>query len=143
MITVSRSPVHPGIELRMPYHPRNRQALRTALGPHVRIHWDGDHRCWRLAERHMFTLINGFLEAGQPVRVEVTVRGEAAGAERCDERCRDARGDECVCACGGRWHGAGRWPDHWAHIETNESTIGVEVKYITRVYEVTPEAVRR
>jgi hypothetical protein len=139
MITVSKvlTP-RPSVELRLPYRPGNREALRGTLGPGVHLQWDREYGCWRLARRHMLTLVDALVEAGQPVRVEVTVRGKAAGAERCDARCRDAEGDDCTCECGGRWHGAQRWPNHWAHVKTDETTIGVEVKYVTHVYEVHP-----
>lgn len=31
----------------------------------------------------------------------------ARGTRRCDSRCYDARGSECRCCCGGRYHGEG------------------------------------
>lgn len=42
------------------------------------------------------------LRYGKPVRVAI------AGAEgtRCDTRCQNARGFDCVCSCGGAFHGS-------------------------------------
>lgn len=34
-------------------------------------------------------------------------RGLAPSGHACDARCRFAKGHQCECACGGRWHGAG------------------------------------
>lgn len=38
-------------------------------------------------------------------------RGTAPRGHLCDARCRFAKGHQCECACGGRWHGAGNRND--------------------------------
>jgi hypothetical protein len=36
----------------------------------------------------------------------IEVATDGSTGNRCDTRCREAIGDECVCACAGRMHGA-------------------------------------
>lgn len=35
------------------------------------------------------------------------------GTARCDDRCREAVGMECVCSCGGVHHGEAHWGGDW------------------------------
>lgn len=101
--------------------------------------WNRERRCWCFATKHLHTIVQDLTAAGETVRVEIETKGRYAGAEKCDARCRDARGPYCECACAGRWHGAFFWPKHWVEIDTAETTIGIEQKRVLRVYEVRPE----
>jgi hypothetical protein len=62
-------------------------------------------------------------------KVEVWL--EFSLTQKCDKRCRDAHGDECVCSCLGMNHG-GIWGRRW--FEVGETTlISPEVKRIVGV----------
>ena len=114
-------------------------AAAGALPDGAHLKWDPERKCWRLAARWMTVVVDEMANAGQHLRVEVELRGKAAGGERCDARCRDAEGYDCSCECEGRYHGVSRWPAGFAHIAAKDTEIGVKTRYVTQVYEVNAE----
>lgn len=87
--------------MRMPFRPGNRDLLREA-GEGARPAWE--RPVWTVSRR-VFSAVVGILveEFGC---VEVITDGGLAN--KCDTRCRAARGDDCVCSCAGTQHGGGQ-----------------------------------
>ena len=114
-IPVVRRPAQGRLEVHIPWREGgNRKVIKRICGTLTRPQWYGDRKRWVIARAH-FALLIGALKAeyGQ-VRV-ITAHCDAEG---CDARCQKAEGAECVCSCGGQYHGgitptpaAGAW---WA-----------------------------
>lgn len=96
----------------MPYQLDNRDFLRDA-GPGTRPEWDSTQRLWTVSRAALSSVIEQLLTV-YPV-VEVITDGSTAN--RCDTRCREATGSECVCQCAGSMHGS-KW------IAPNERIVG-------------------
>jgi hypothetical protein len=84
--------------VRMPYQEGNRDLLRGA-GPGARPKW----------ERPFWTVSRTAF--GEVVRILVHKYGcvevitDGGVGNKCDTRCREARGDDCICSCAGTQHG--------------------------------------
>ena len=106
-------PLEGRLQLRMPYG-ANRRWLHEVLGS-VRPRWTTDH--WAIARSHLRPLVNELvLKFG-----EVEVILEFSTIRKCDSRCRDAGGDNCVCSCLGENHGGAAYWQHW--IEVGPTTL--------------------
>ncbi|WP_280336060.1 hypothetical protein [Nocardia wallacei] len=98
-----------------------RRWLRQVLGEGV--HLPRDRRrgvaVWRITAEHMIPLVGSMAFAYGPtkVRLEITrVDENKTIKEQCDTRCQNAvatRVWDCVCACGGKYHGNGLDPHSW------------------------------
>lgn len=101
-------PTNGRLQLSLPFQLDNRGWLRELLGSGIHLDWvkapSGGH--WSIARDHLMPLLQGLVaHYGR-----VYVRLEFKASMRCDSRCRDAKGDDCVCSCLGSNHGgaAGR-----------------------------------
>jgi hypothetical protein len=101
----------------MPYEPDNRLWLKEALGERIRPTWNREEQRWEIARQHLRTVVERLAERWG----EVDVILEFREAERCDTRCRDAQGDDCVCSCLGDNHGGAAYWKNW--IEMGDTTL--------------------
>jgi hypothetical protein len=110
-------PVEGRIRTKMPYDGgHNRAWLRRHLGNRIRPELQGNG-VWGIARPHLRFLVEGLAERFGHVDVLLDFRI----SQRCDTRCRDALGDECVCSCLGENHGGAAYWRHW--IEVGETTL--------------------
>lgn len=84
----------------MPYRHGIRGLLREA-GPGTRPAWEPPS--WTVSRTALAAVVD--LLAREYGCVEVITDGGVAN--KCDVRCRDARGDDCICSCAGTQHGVG------------------------------------
>lgn len=120
-------PVHGRIQVWTPYRPGNRGLLREHLPPGCQLAREG---CvWTVARVHLRRMINACLDAWDAVRIVSDYRS----VQKCDTRCVEALGTDCVCSCLGDNHGAGTAP---GHVLVSETTLvgPSEVQRIERVY---------
>lgn len=83
----------------MPYAPDNRKWLKRTLDSRIPVDWvDG---AWEVARHHLWTVVEALADRFGEVEAILDFRT----TERCDIRCVEAVGDECVCACAGMDHG--------------------------------------
>ena len=102
VIPVVRRPAQGRLEVHIPWREGgNRRVIKRICGPLTRPVWDGDRKRWMIARAHFTPLIGALKAEYGQVRV-ITAHCDA---ERCDVRCQKAEGAECVCSCGGRYHG--------------------------------------
>jgi hypothetical protein len=107
--TVHR-PVSGRVRVHMKYQENNRDLLRGA-GPGARPAWEPPF--WTVSRTAFDTV----------VRVLVRKYGCVAAitdgrvGNKCDTRCREARGDDCICSCAGTQHGI-------HHLGDNERVVG-------------------
>ena len=97
------------------YRPGNRQWLRDTLGCQPRR--NPTTRRWEIARVHFRRLVEEIALAYGSVDVDV----EFSTSERCDKRCREARGDDCSCSCMGENHGGAAYLKYW--LEVGDSTL--------------------
>jgi hypothetical protein len=103
------------LQLSLPYQPGNRAWLRDRLGERVHLTWV-KAGYWAMAREHLMPLLEALVaEYGK-----VAVRLEFRQTQKCDRRCRDAQGDDCVCSCLGTNH-KGASGRNW--FEVGESTL--------------------
>lgn len=99
MLTVYK-PVTGRLRVKMPYRDDSRVMLTVKVG--CLPEWNKAKKVWEVARSHLhdlvFTLLN---EYGEEVQVIIDGRE----SEKCDTRCQAAQGADCVCSCGGRYHG--------------------------------------
>lgn len=100
----------------MPFAGSNRGWLHAHLGERIRPEHAGGG-VWAIARPHLQHLVDGLVDRFGHVDVVLDFRT----AERCDTRCRDARGDECTCSCLGENHGGAAYWRNW--IEVGETTL--------------------
>lgn len=91
------------LAVRMPYRPGNRAWLKETLGARIRPDWDKRRGCWWVARAHFTTVVEALAQRFGRIDVYIDFRG----LERCDTRCKRARGRECDCRCFGKHHGRG------------------------------------
>lgn len=106
-----RRPVGPGrLQAWMPYQEgSNRRWILAELGDRMRPEWNITAKRWEIARSHLRTLVEVMaMKFG-----EIDVYLEFSTRQRCDVRCRDARGDDCVCSCMGENHGGAAYWRHW------------------------------
>ncbi len=103
---------------RLPYQDgSNRGWLKDQLGDRIRPDWvQGHPGHWEIARTHLLPLLEALV--GRYGQVEVWL--EFSLTQKCDKRCRDAVGEECVCSCLGTNHG-GIWGRRW--FEVGDTTL--------------------
>ncbi len=93
----------------------NRKLIKSVCGARSRPEWDGQARRWLIARAHFMPLIEALKARFGQVRV-ITAHCDT---EKCDIRCQEARGDDCVCSCGGSFHGgADSYTRRWILVGT-------------------------
>lgn len=121
----------------MPYDGgTNRWWLKDQLGDRIRSTWfSGRPGHWEIARDHLRPLLEALVDRLGAVEVLL----DFSLTQKCDKRCRDATGDECVCSCLGVNHG-GMWRAAW--FEVGETTlISSELRRVRGI--VTRETLRR
>ena len=101
----------------MPFDLGNRDWLRNQLGPGVPYSWNKSLRRWTMARVHLFTVVPALAKEFGLVDVEIDFKTTV----KCDRRCRDAEGDECVCQCLGDNHRGGSLLTGW--FQVGETTL--------------------
>jgi len=103
---------------RLPYQGGgNRWWLKEQLGDRIRPNWvQGNPGHWEIARAHLLPLLAALVRRYGQVEVWL----EFSLTQKCDKRCRDALGDECVCSCLGMNHG-GIWHRRW--FEVGDTTL--------------------
>lgn len=98
----------------MPYDPAhpgaNRAWLRDHLGSRIQAEYASGR--WTVARPHLRTVVTGLAERFGAVDVYLDYLEQ----QKCDTRCVDARGDDCVCQCGGENHGGSDYQRDWIHV---------------------------
>jgi hypothetical protein len=79
----------------------NRELLNSA-GRGTNAEWDKEHGRWTVSRTAFARVLDALLD--EFAKVKVVTDGRAGN--RCDTRCREALGDECICQCAGRYHGS-------------------------------------
>jgi hypothetical protein len=105
------------LRMTLPYRPRNRAWIHTALGERIQPYWDKDQRNWAIARGHFTVLVDELLDEFGVVYASV----EFSTTQKCDTRCREAQGDDCECSCLGEYHGGGLWGGGW--VQVGETTL--------------------
>lgn len=94
-------PVAGRLLLKIPYSKTNRVWLKETLGDRIRPEWNKGERRWEIARNHFGPVVEAL--AKRLGRIDVYI--DFSCTERCDTRCKNARGRECNCQCLGRHHG--------------------------------------
>lgn len=85
----------------------NRGWLHAVCGDRARHEFSRAHEAWAVSRSHLSPLIDATVARfGKAVLLRATT-----AREQCDVRCREARGDECQCACLGAHHGQAYWDE--------------------------------
>lgn len=94
-------PISGRIEVRVPYREGRRHWFKQICGKRTRPDWMGDH--WKVARIYYALIVNALVhEYGK-----VDVYEDHDKTQKCDTRCQNAWGDDCVCSCLGQNHGIG------------------------------------
>ena|SRR5260221_6653236 len=100
MLTSVHRPIRGRVRVRFDFRDDSRSFLREA-GLGTRPEWERPY--WTVSRAAFSSVVDLLLnEYGI---VEVTTDGGVGN--RCDTRCREATGDDCVCSCAGTQHGIG------------------------------------
>lgn len=91
-------PIRGRVRVRFDYRSDSRDFLRQA-GPGTRPEWERPY--WTVSRTAFASVVDLLLD--EYGVVEVTSDGGIGN--RCDTRCREATGDDCVCSCAGTQHG--------------------------------------
>jgi hypothetical protein len=120
----------PRLWMVMPYGPRNRAWLHSALGEYIRPHRNNavSPGRWEIAKPHLQLLTEALAKRFGQVDVYL----EFSTTERCDRKCRQARGDDCTCSCRGEYHGGGTYWTDWLLV--GEDTLIGPVGRVVRHY---------
>lgn len=97
-------PVEGKMELRLPFGPNNRRAIKRIIGQQSGLDWDRDRKAWLISRNHFKRLCHG-IPAFMELRLHVTLFVKSSETEVCDKRCVEAVGTECECSCRGEYHG--------------------------------------
>lgn len=107
MSTVIVVPPSGQVQLRTQWRKDNREWVKSLSARKIRLAWVkrpmtylGDHGYWSVSRDHLAELILGCVSRYETV----DVWRKASRNVRCDVRCVNARGPECVCSCGGANH---------------------------------------
>lgn len=101
----------------MPYAGTNREWLRGQLGSGVPYAWDKPSSRWEMARNHLFTMVPSLAKKFGAVEIYIDFKTTV----KCDKRCRDAKGTECVCQCLGDNHKGGSLLTGW--FEVGDTTL--------------------
>lgn len=133
MISRLTKPVKGPLELSIPYAMDNRKFLRSILGGNAKIGWDRNRRLWiipRAKFRELYELV--------PKRtgvLEIELFAIHSEKKRCDTRCVNAVGFECVCECAGANHGGMLNMDDWRLVGAT-TLVSDGKKYSCMLYRV-------
>ncbi len=107
-------PVDGRVLVWMPFERRrNNRELLNSAGRGTNAEWDKENRRWTVSRTAFTRVLDALLEEFGTVNVVTDGRAR----NRCDIRCREAVGDECVCECAGRYHGS-------KFVASNEQIVG-------------------
>lgn len=129
-------PVQGMLWVRLPYElpdgsrGRGRQWLHSICGKGSRVDYDKREGAFRVARGNLAWILRCALMIFDVVEVWT----EHRIVERCDIRCVNARGDECVCACGGVNHRTGDGSSHWMHHAVDTTITYTHIKQVKRVF---------
>ncbi|MEU1418360.1 hypothetical protein [Kitasatospora sp. NPDC005751] len=118
------------IKVRLPYAVGNRAWIHSILGDLTRPEWNREDKSWDISRQHMRTLVEALAERFGSVDVTIDFRTNS----RCDDRCRDAEGDDCDCQCMGENHGGAAYWRNWR--EVGETTLVATAGISQRVFRV-------
>jgi hypothetical protein len=107
------------IVIKMPYDPAdpggNRRWLHAHLGRRIKPQYAGGK--WMIARPHLRHVVSGLAERFGFVHVYL----DFLENRRCDTRCQEATGDDCVCQCAGENHGGADYQRAW--MQVGETTL--------------------
>lgn len=121
-------PIHGRLELyglRAPRagEPSNRMMFQDATGRAIRPTWipaelgrPGWTGHWTIAREHLTVVAEVIALRDGAIDIEM----HYSEAERCDWRCQNAKGSDCVCSCEGEHHGTG---EHAAWKQVGDTTL--------------------
>jgi hypothetical protein len=108
------------IVVKMPYDRAepgaNRRWLHAYLGRRIRPKYVGAGK-WEIARQHLKHVVEGLAERFGLVNVHL----DYLENQRCDVRCQEATGDDCVCQCAGENHGGSAYQRDW--IQVGDTTL--------------------
>lgn len=91
--------------------------LKDVCGARTRSDWDRGKRRWMVPRSHLAVLRDALVERFG--LCAVFADNQISATVQCDTRCIEARGDECVCACGGLNHRGGEA----GYLQVGETTL--------------------
>ncbi|WP_239153510.1 hypothetical protein [Virgisporangium aliadipatigenens] len=107
-------PVRGRVVVKMPYDPSDRRGnrwwLHEQLGARIRLEYAGGK--WTLARTHLRLVVTGLAERFGHVHVHL----DYLENQRCDVRCQEALGNDCVCQCAGQFHGGADYQRSWIQV---------------------------
>lgn len=107
-----RRPVRGRLRVKMPYDADDTSAnprwLKQYLGTRIQVQHVGSGY-WEIARDHLRYVVVGLAERFGHVHVYL----DYLENRRCDTRCVEALGDDCVCQCGGENHGGTDYQRSW------------------------------
>lgn len=125
--------------LRAPHgdEPTNKSMFKSAAGAAIRPTWveadigqPGWAGHWTISRQHLTDVAESI--AIRDGRVEIEMH--YSQTQKCDQRCRKAKGDDCTCSCEGKHHGKAQ---HASWLEVGETTLvrGDGPRAVTRTLE--------
>lgn len=118
--------------------PPNRQMFKSAAGKAIRPTWvkapegsPGWAGYWTISRAHLTAVAEAIAIRDGEVQIEM----HYSTSEQCDERCQNARGNDCTCSCEGKNHGAA---EHASWKPVGETTLvrstgqRVAIRHLTR-----------
>jgi hypothetical protein len=117
--------------------PTNKIMFKDAAGAAIRPAWvdaaegrRGWEGHWVIARKHLTEVAEAIAIRDGSVEIEM----HYSPNEKCDLRCRKAEGDDCTCACEGKYHGKAQ---HASWLEVGETTLvrGEGRKVVNRVLQ--------
>ena len=117
--------------------PSNKNMFKDAAGVAIRPTWvsapegqPGWRGYWAISRAHLTEVAESI--AIRDGRVEIEMH--YSQTEKCDRRCQRADGDDCTCACEGKYHGNAH---HASWLDVGETTLvrGEGTKVVTRFLE--------
>ena len=101
----------------------NRQMFKSATGKAIRPTWvkspdgaPGWAGYWKISREHLTAVAEAIAIRDGEVQIEM----HYSESEQCDERCQNAKGDDCTCSCEGKNHGAA---EHGSWRQVGETTL--------------------
>lgn len=116
-----------------PFAEGNRAWLKRTFGSRVRIEYDKEEKLWLVSRTHFAAAVEALAKRLGRIDVYLDFRG----VERCDTRCKNARGRECDCQCLGRTHGEQGITHGWKLVgdTTEVRSTGIKRRHIVVVRE--------
>nr|WP_176705799.1 hypothetical protein [Arthrobacter sp.] len=113
----------------------NKTMFKNAAGRGIRPTWEAAGKdqpywkgYWTISRQHLTDVAEAIAIRDGQVLIEM----HYSQTEKCDMRCRRAEGDECTCACEGKYHGN---KQHASWLEVGETTLihGSGPKIVNRI----------